>query len=303
MDAASQQKILGYFIEEAKEHLETLEEGLLNLSTVVHDSERVNELFRAAHSVKGGAAMLGYTSIQKTAHRLEDAFKIFKENEIPVDQKLVSLFLASYDVLHDLLERLQGPFGLQDEEANQIVEKAQPNFAQLQQYLNHLVSGGAPEGQTPPVTVQPASIPTETTSTRANQVRDLLKQMLALFKQKSTKETRQQLQKICIELAKLSKEVESWQNLLKTAHKAIGNPQHSYRVLAPVVITSIKQGSDLMELGNPDAIKPSESLQRLASAKTPQILVTVEPKLAAQTLLKAFNKQQVSQLVKLLAAN
>ncbi|WP_339367278.1 Hpt domain-containing protein, partial [Picosynechococcus sp. PCC 7002] len=56
MDAASQQKILGYFIEEAKEHLETLEQGILELSEVVDDTERVNELFRAAHSVKGGAA-------------------------------------------------------------------------------------------------------------------------------------------------------------------------------------------------------------------------------------------------------
>ena len=54
-----QQKILGYFIEEAKEHLETLERGILDLSAVIDDQERVNEMFRAANSVKGGAAMLG----------------------------------------------------------------------------------------------------------------------------------------------------------------------------------------------------------------------------------------------------
>ena len=58
-----QQKILGYFIEEAKEHLETLERGILDLSAVIEDQERVNEMFRAAHSVKGGAAMLGYSGI------------------------------------------------------------------------------------------------------------------------------------------------------------------------------------------------------------------------------------------------
>jgi chemotaxis protein histidine kinase CheA len=73
LDAANAQRILGYFIEEAKEHLETLEKGILDLSNMANDSEQVNEMFRAAHSVKGGAAMLGYTSIQKTAHRLEDA--------------------------------------------------------------------------------------------------------------------------------------------------------------------------------------------------------------------------------------
>ena len=79
MDTANQQRILGYFIEEAKEHLQTLEQGILQLATSVRDAETVNEMFRAAHSVKGGAAMLGYTSIQKTAHRLEDSFKILKE--------------------------------------------------------------------------------------------------------------------------------------------------------------------------------------------------------------------------------
>jgi len=112
-----QQKILGYFIEEAKEHLETLERGILDLSAVIDDQERVNEMFRAAHSVKGGAAMLGYSSIQKVAHRLEDAFKVLKENRVGVDQKLESFFLRGYDVLQDLVEKLQGPFGLQQEEA------------------------------------------------------------------------------------------------------------------------------------------------------------------------------------------
>ncbi|MFM7792692.1 MAG: Hpt domain-containing protein, partial [Microcystis panniformis] len=82
MDSANAQKILGYFIEEAKEHLETLEQGILDLGNLVNNNEQMNEMFRAVHSVKGGAAMLGYSSIQKTAHRLEDALKILKENPL-----------------------------------------------------------------------------------------------------------------------------------------------------------------------------------------------------------------------------
>ncbi|MFM7279099.1 MAG: Hpt domain-containing protein, partial [Microcystis aeruginosa] len=93
MDSTNDQKILGYFIEEAKEHLETLEHGILDLGSLVNNHEQMNEMFRAAHSIKGGAAMLGYGSIQKTAHRLEDALKILKENPLEVDQKLESLFL------------------------------------------------------------------------------------------------------------------------------------------------------------------------------------------------------------------
>ena len=105
---------------------------------------------------------------------------------------------------------------------------------------------------------------------------------------------------MCVKLAKIASEQEGWQNLLKTAHKAIANPKHSYRTLAPVVIKELKEGSDLMELGKGEQIAPSESLQRLASAKSPQILVTVEPKAAAKILMSVFNKKQLSQLVKLL---
>ena len=78
MQPEQQQRIMGYFIEEAKDHLNTIEQGLLNLQATIEDPELVNEVFRAAHSVKGGAAMLGLTSIQQTAHRLEDSFKVLK---------------------------------------------------------------------------------------------------------------------------------------------------------------------------------------------------------------------------------
>lgn len=76
MQPEQEQRILGYFIEEGKDHLNTIEQGLLNLQDTLEDPEMVNEVFRAAHSVKGGAAMLGLDSIQRTSHHLEDYFKV-----------------------------------------------------------------------------------------------------------------------------------------------------------------------------------------------------------------------------------
>jgi len=58
-----QQRIMGYFIEEAREHLQTIEQGVLNLHNILDEPESINELFRAAHSIKGGAAMLGVGSV------------------------------------------------------------------------------------------------------------------------------------------------------------------------------------------------------------------------------------------------
>ncbi|MGH2415426.1 MAG: Hpt domain-containing protein [Microcystaceae cyanobacterium] len=298
MDTANQQKILGYFIEEAKEHLETLEGGILELSSVVEDTEKVNEMFRAAHSIKGGAAMLGYGSIQKTAHRLEDGFKILKENEIPIEQKLESLFLGVYDVLQDLIEHLQSPFGLRDEEAESILERGEPTFVELQDYLNHLLAHQTTPSYSQTDTATYPSMPSEV----ATQARKLLKQMLQGFKQQTTPSSRQHLQKLCVNLAQLAPYEKGWQTLTKMAEAAIANPKHSYSTLAPVVIQDLKRGSDLIEIGEGNQIVPSSGLQQLATAKLPQILVPLDPKSVANILRQMLNQQQVSQLVQLLEA-
>jgi len=287
LDYANARKILGIFIEEAKEHLQILEQGILDLGNLVNDTEKINEMFRAAHSIKGGAAILGYSSIQKTAHRLEDAFKILKENPIQVDQKLESLFLKGYDLLKILINKLQSPLGLQAEEANAIVKKGEPTFAELQAHLNYLLG----QGKSNPAMAAASSI--------SISVRDILKQMLQLFKQEETSASRQQLQKLTLSL-QLASEQKKWQYLVKNAQSALANPKHSYRTLAPVIIKELKQANDLLEWGRGEEITVSQELQLLATAKLPQILITLEPELVASTLLEMFNRQQVSQLVQLL---
>ncbi|NJO49593.1 MAG: hypothetical protein HC840_09255 [Leptolyngbyaceae cyanobacterium RM2_2_4] len=140
MLSEQQQRIMGYFIEEAKDHLNTIEQGLLNLQSTIADPEMVNEMFRAAHSVKGGAAMLGLNGIQQTSHRLEDYFKVLKECPIQVDQKLETLFLRVFDTLQELLEHLQGPFGLTDDKAEEVMSDVMPVFTALNEHLGRLVS-------------------------------------------------------------------------------------------------------------------------------------------------------------------
>jgi chemotaxis protein histidine kinase CheA len=320
VDAGNQQRILGYFIEEAKEHLDTLEKGLLGLRSAEKDPESLNEMFRAAHSVKGGAAMLGFSSIQKTAHRLEDSFKVLKEHDVNVDQRLETLFLQGYDTLKDLIEQLQGPFGLRNDEAEKRVQASEPTFVELQSYLNQVVNGGSapPPAATRPVeqakaqgTVPPNFVP---------QVMDILKQMLQLFKQPDTPASRKQFQGYCKRLVQLGAGIKPWQELIQVSYKAIANPKNSYQALAPVVIKELKQGLDLLNAGKGSAIAISPALQQLATApaasttatptKAPsttataaspkQITLTVEPKAAAKALIQAFDKKQLSQLVKLL---
>ncbi len=286
-----QQQIMTYFIEEAKEHLDTLEKGLLDLDKTMQDPETLQELFRAAHSVKGGAAMLGFSSIQKTSHRLEDAFKILKENPIEANQKLETLFLKGFNTLRELLDRLASPLGLSEEDGNQIVKESEPDFIALEKYLKELV-GSSAEAVDPEF---------------GEKAVKLLREMLQIFKQSANDNNRQKLIDLCNNLAELDGEhkIESWQKIVKAASQAIANPENLYPTLAPVIIKELKMASDLVVSGQTNAIGPSPVLVQLASPAKGlgenQIAIDLEPKAAAAALLRAFNKKQLVTLVKLLA--
>nr|WP_290223227.1 Hpt domain-containing protein [Trichocoleus desertorum] len=317
MEKQKQQQILGYFIEEAKEHLETLESGLLDLRSTVADPERVNELFRAAHSIKGGAAMLGFTSIHKIGHRLEDSFKLLQEHPIAVDQQLESFFLKGFDALKELVDYLQGPFGLRDEDADQVLQESEPAFIELQDYLNRLIGVG---GKSAAATVQPISTKASaqpqarsaSSESMTAQVTVGLKLMLQLFKQKDSATSRQQLHVLCDRLLQLSRGVNAWQNLVQTAQAAIANPQNSYQVLAPLVIKELKEASALVQTGRADEVAPSQKLLRLTSPPEPvrrapkptpeptSTAMFMEPRLTAKALIQAFNKQQLVEIAELL---
>jgi len=300
-----QQRILGYFIEEARDHLNTIEQGLLNLQSTLNDPEMVNEVFRAAHSIKGGAAMLGLSSIQHTAHRLEDCFKILKEHPVRIDEKLESLFLGVADTLKALLEHLSGPYGLSEEAANTLMSEAEPVFKWLNDHLELLVQKGnngvvndsATVLQPPPTesvsslteifwrdtstaeeTQQPATVglsgsyPSVSAqennwSEFQNQVLQSLRQMLQLFKQQATSESRQNLQQCCRQLENLGKiwNIPNWSSLCQAAANAICNSENTYLTLAKIVITEIKQAQELVLQGRDAEITISQQLEALLS--------------------------------------
>ncbi|MGF1496873.1 MAG: response regulator [Elainellaceae cyanobacterium] len=278
MQSEQQQRIMGYFIEEAKDHLNTIEQGLLNLQSTIADPEMVSELFRAAHSVKGGAAMLGLDSIQQTSHRLEDYFKVLKECPIQVDQALESLFLRVFDTLQELLEQLQGPFGLTDDKSNEVMAEVEPVFNQLNEHLSRLVSqsGGVPPEEvslsvkptaapTAPATPPTATVPEESALQLFFQsdVPARLREMLQLFKQSDNAETRRALQDICRSLSQAGDSFElpqGWSNLAEAARQAIASPDNTYRALAPVIIRDLKQAQELVLSGQPHEIIISDAL-------------------------------------------
>ncbi|MEL7035798.1 MAG: Hpt domain-containing protein [Cyanobacteria bacterium J06592_8] len=304
-DQQQYQKILVAFMEEAGEHLEIMEQGLKRLPAVMANPDREDAIaiYRAAHTIKGGAAMLmnqapSLTSINKVAKSLEDCFKPVKDTPFKVDATAQTLANKAYDVLKNLIDRCQSPSGLSPQMGEKIVTASAPLFEKLQTHLHALVNGSA----APAASATPAAAPVPKA---AAQVMTVLKPMLQGLKQPESAAGRKKIAALCGRLQKVGSGVEPWQTLVKTAYQAIANPKNSYRDIANTVIKELKQGGEFLEKGKANDIAPSSALQQLASgaaqpATAGEITIPADPKEVVKVLLKTFNKKQLQAIAQLL---
>lgn len=263
MDQDKQKQITGYFIEEAKEHLQTIESGLLNLQSLMGDAEAVNEIFRAAHSIKGGAAMLGFSSIQHVAHNFEDYFKVMRENNtFKIDQHLQTLFLQAFDKLQELVELLQSPYGLNKDAVDGIMLGSDQIFASLKAHLQNLISG-ASKPETDVKTDVRVML-----GVFQSEVPMKLRNMLELFKQPDSPRSRQNLEAICNQLQEIGDRFSlvNWSVMIQSVRTAIANPNNQFRVLAPILIKEVKQAQEQVLAQKANGIKASPQLLQLIPA-------------------------------------
>lgn len=95
------------FFEESFEGLDNMESGLLNLQVGEPDAETVNTIFRAAHSIKGGAGTFGFKEISDFTHVMETLLDQVRSGERMVSHELMDLLLKSIDCLRDMLNATQ----------------------------------------------------------------------------------------------------------------------------------------------------------------------------------------------------
>ncbi len=91
------------FFDEADELLAEMEKLLLNIDLAAPDDEDLNAIFRAAHSIKGGAATFGFTDITEVTHVLESLLDRIRKHEMTLTAEHVDAFLSSKDVLDMLM--------------------------------------------------------------------------------------------------------------------------------------------------------------------------------------------------------
>ena len=98
-------KFLARFVEEARDHVTKLNEGLVRLEKDPEDAETTNAIFRSAHTIKGSARMMKLAPISEVAHKLEDCLGAVREKKIRYSQELADLLFKGIDAISEMIEK------------------------------------------------------------------------------------------------------------------------------------------------------------------------------------------------------
>lgn len=98
---------MSMFLEESLENLQTLNESLLDLEQNPDDTDKVNEIFRVAHTIKGMAATMGFTDLAELTHKMEDVLAEFREGKLKVTQDVVTVLFDCLDTLEKMVDNVQ----------------------------------------------------------------------------------------------------------------------------------------------------------------------------------------------------
>jgi chemotaxis protein histidine kinase CheA/CheY-like chemotaxis protein len=103
----SQQNLIEFFIAEAEDHLNLLEKGVLNLEKNPGDPSGIDDMFRAAHTLKGSAALVKLGEISKIAHLIEDVFEEIQHGKRKVTSGLATWMLKGIDTIKWLIKKVR----------------------------------------------------------------------------------------------------------------------------------------------------------------------------------------------------
>lgn len=104
MDDNELDELKEIFLEECRENVDILEQGLLQLGQGDNDVELLNEVFRAAHSIKGGGATFGFAALAELTHHMETLLDEMRAGKRDVSEDDLELLLESVDIVRDLME-------------------------------------------------------------------------------------------------------------------------------------------------------------------------------------------------------
>lgn len=123
---------LEIFVEETKEHLQSLNDNILVLENEPENKDTINEIFRSAHSLKGMAGTMGYKRMQTLTHDMENVFSEIRNDKLKVTSDLVDILFRCLDALEAYLDNI---INTQDEGTD--------DNAAIIKLLNDYLNGGS----------------------------------------------------------------------------------------------------------------------------------------------------------------
>lgn len=133
------------FFDEADELLADMEQHLLDLAPESPDAEQLNAIFRAAHSIKGGAGTFGFTILQETTHLMENLLDEARRGEMQLNTDIINLFLETKDIMQEQLDAYKN--------------SEEPDAASFEYICNALRQLALEaKGKTAPAVVEPAAL-------------------------------------------------------------------------------------------------------------------------------------------------
>ena len=92
------------FLEESREHLQSLNDGLLALENDPEEVSVVNDIFRNAHTIKGMSATMGFTKIAELTHDMENVFDLLRKEQMKVNPDIMDTLFKTIDSLEQMIE-------------------------------------------------------------------------------------------------------------------------------------------------------------------------------------------------------
>ena len=94
------------FLDESREHLQSLNDGLLSLENDPEDLSVLNEIFRNAHTLKGMSATMGYTKTAELTHDMENLLDMLRKEQLKVSEEIIDVIFKCVDALQEMIENI-----------------------------------------------------------------------------------------------------------------------------------------------------------------------------------------------------
>ena len=117
---------LEIFIDETEEHLQTLSDCIMELEKEPENMDTINEIFRAAHSLKGMAGTMGFKRMQRLTHDMENVFQEVRSDKVKVNSNMIDLLFKCLDAIESYLNNVKASSDEGTEDNELIIKELSP---------------------------------------------------------------------------------------------------------------------------------------------------------------------------------